>query len=238
MVNKLKVPGWIILPFLLVVFLPTNHFAQLVLKTEKGPYPSATPQYIFSNTLKEQEAELKNNPLMLRFKRSREKLASDRYRPLYHFVSPENMLNDPNGLCFWKGKWHMFYQACPPDEFPDPKDIKKRRQHWGHAVSDDLVYWNDLPYAIYPGIEKLCFSGSTWVEDDRVIAFYPGIEAGQMVAISGDPLLLNWDKSGPLNCDAGDADIWKEGDSYYGLIGVFIDRSVVSLRPSTFKSSI
>jgi beta-fructofuranosidase len=189
------------------------------LKKENGEFPSATPQYVFSETLTQQTEELKNNPLMLRFGKSRQKLAADKYRPLYHFVSPENMLNDPNGLCFWQGKWHMFYQAYPADEFPSPADIKKRRQHWGHAVSDDLVHWRDLPYAIYPGVEKMCFSGSTWVDKDRVIAFYPGIGAGQMVAVSKDPLLLNWDKSGPLNCSAGDADIWKEGDTYYGLIG-------------------
>jgi beta-fructofuranosidase len=129
------------------------------------------------------------------------------------------MMNDPNGLCFWQGRWHLFYQAYPPDEFPNPRDIKKRRQHWGHAVSEDLVHWRDLPYAIYPGIEKMCFSGSTVVEEDRVVAFYPGIAAGQMVATSSDPLLLNWDKSGPLKTGAGDADIWKEGDTYYGLTG-------------------
>jgi beta-fructofuranosidase len=129
------------------------------------------------------------------------------------------MLNDPNGLCFWQGRWHLFYQAYPPDEFPDPKDIKKRRQHWGHAVSDDLVHWRDLPYAIYPGIERMCFSGSTVVEEDRVVAFYPGIGAGQMVAIADDPLLLNWDKIGPVNSGHGDSDIWKEGDTYYGLVG-------------------
>ena len=189
------------------------------LTREEGPHSSHTPKYIFADTLEDQEAQLKSNPLILRFAESREKLASDPYRPAYHFVSPENMLNDPNGLCFWQGRWHLFYQGYPPDEFPDSKDIKKRRQHWGHAVSEDLVHWRDLPYALYPGIEKMCFSGSTVVEEDRVVAFYPGIEAGQMVATSRDPLLLNWDKSVPLTTDRGDADIWKEGDTYYGLIG-------------------
>ena len=188
------------------------------LTREEGPYSSHTPKYVFAVTLEEQEAQLKTNPLLLRFAESREKLSSNPYRPAYHFVSPENMLNDPNGLCFWQGRWHLFYQGYPPDEYPDPKDIKKRRQHWGHAVSEDLVLWRDLPYALYPGIEKACFSGSTVVEDDRVVAFYPGVEAGQMVAISRDPLLLNWEKSGPLNSGRGDADIWKEGDTYCGLI--------------------
>ena len=81
------------------------------------------------------------------------------------------------------------------------------------------MHWRDLPYAIYPGIERMCFSGSTVVEEDRVVAFYPGIGAGQMVAIADDPLLLNWDKIGPVNSGMGDADIWKEGDTYYGLVG-------------------
>lgn len=184
-----------------------------------APFASTVPKQKFSETLAEQEEELKTNPLMLRFAASRKKLAADRYRPAYHFVSPENMLNDPNGLCFWQGRWHLFYQAYPPDEFPDPQDIKKRRQHWGHAVSPDLVHWRDLPYAIYPDIERMCFSGSTVVEADRVIAFYPGIGAGQMVATSHDPLLLNWDKSGPVNSGHGDSDIWKEDGKYYGLVG-------------------
>ena len=101
--------------------------------------------------------KFQNNPLIHRFSESRKKHTLDPYRPTYHFVNPENMLNDPNGLSFWQGRWHLFYQAYPPDEFPDPKDIKKRRQHWGHAVSEDLVFWRDLPYAIYPGIETVCF---------------------------------------------------------------------------------
>lgn len=206
---------------MLAVALPPACQAQpaATLKREAGPHPSVTPQYVFTNTLQEQKAQLENNPLMKRFAESRKKLSADPYRPAYHFVSPESMLNDPNGLCFWQGRWHMFYQAYPPDEFPDAADIKKRRQHWGHAVSDDLVHWRDLPYAIYPGVERMCFSGSTVVEKDRVVAFYPGIGAGQMVATSSDPLLLNWNKSGPLNSGRGDADIWKEGDTYYGLIG-------------------
>lgn len=197
-----------------------------------GPYASPTPKYIFATTLKEQEAQLRSNPLMQRFAKSREALASDPHRPLYHFVSPESRLNDPNGLIFWQGRWHLFYQAYPADEFPDEKDTAKRRQHWGHAVSDDLLHWRDLPYAIYPGIERMVFSGSTVGEKDRVIAFYPGIgapgaskltmpdmTAGQMVAVSRDPLLLNWEKSGPISTDVGDADIWKEGDTFFGLVG-------------------
>ncbi|MEI6809644.1 MAG: glycoside hydrolase family 32 protein [bacterium] len=187
-------------------------------------YPSPVPRQVFSRTLAAQERELKADPVLLRFARSRTKLAADAYRPLYHFVSPENELNDPNGLCYWKGRWHLFYQGYPADEFPAPADIPKRRQHWGHAVSKDLVHWRDLPYAIHPGIEKMCFSGGTVVEKNQVVAFYPGIEAGQMVAVARDPLLLNWNKvaGNPVmraGEPMGDSCIWKEGSTYLGLIG-------------------
>ena len=184
-------------------------------------YTSKVPKYTFSNSLEEQEGQLKTNPLILRFMESRKKLAADKFRPIYHFVSPESTLNDPNGLCFWKGYWHMFYQAYPPED---------TRQHWGHAISKDLIHWRDLPYAIYPNPEKAVFSGSTLVEDNRVIAMYHGTAVGNMVAVSSDPLLLNWEKvTGnaviPLKSTTGfsapysvfDPSIWKKDSIYYSL---------------------
>ncbi len=187
---------------------------------ERPDYTSRVPKFTFATTLEEQQKQLKRNPLMLRFADSRKKMAADRYRPIYHFVSPESTLNDPNGLSFWRGRWHMFYQGYPPED---------RRQHWGHAVSDDLIHWRDLPYAIYPNPERACFSGSTLVEETRVIAMYHGTTVGNMVAVSSDPLLLNWEKvTGkaviPINPDelvppyrVFDPCIWKEGASYYSL---------------------
>ena len=197
-------------------------------ETSPETFPSPVPKQTFPQTFAEQEKALETNALMRRFADSRKRLSADRYRPSYHFVSPESQMNDPNGLCFWQGRWHLFYQAYPPDEFPNPADIPKRRQHWGHAVSNDLVRWRDLPYAIYPGIERMCFSGSTVVEKNRVVAFYPGIGAGQMVAVSTDPLLLNWEKIGhnPVKSPTGDSCIWKEEDTYFGLVGA--DRLVSS----------
>ena len=128
-------------------------------------YTSKVPHYTFADTLERQEEQLRTNPLLLRFQESRRKLASDPHRPIYHYVNPEGQHNDPNGLCLWQGRWHLFYQAYPPE---DP------RQHWGHAVSHDLVHWRDLPLAIYPNPEEKCYSGSTLVERDRVIAIYHG----------------------------------------------------------------
>lgn len=190
---------------------------------EDRDYRSPIHQYTFPTTLEEQEKALRDNPLMRRLKESRESLSGDPYRPIYHFVNPEGNLNDPNGLAFWNGNWHLFYQAYPPE---DP------RQHWGHAVSKDLIHWRDLPLAIYPHPERASFSGSALVEDDRVIAMYHGTRAGNMVAVSEDPLLLNWEKVGgeaviPLDDSTGfelpyavyDPNIWKKGGVYYSISG-------------------
>ena len=189
--------------------------------------PSKVPSFNFSDNLIDQEEELQKNPLLTRFSESRYSFKDDPHRPRYHYVNPEGNLNDPNGLCFWKGNWHLFYQAYPPE---DP------RQHWGHAVSSDLIHWRDLPYAIYPYPENCCFSGATLVEEDRVIAMYHGTEVGNMIATSSDPLLLNWEKLNnsaviPLNNSSRYSDsknslysvfdpcIWKNKNFYYALSG-------------------
>ncbi len=188
-----------------------------------GRNASPVPRFTFADTIEAQERQLADNPLLKRFRESRAKLLQDPHHPLYHFTSPENRLNDPNGLSFWNGKWHMFYQGYPP-EHP--------RQHWGHAISDDLVHWRDLPYAIYPGPEKACFSGTVFIDDDprRAIAIYHGTQVGTMVATSSDPLLLNWTKvtgravipfpkpgEPQPEYNIFDPCIWKQGDWYYAL---------------------
>lgn len=63
--------------------------------------------------------------VQLRIQATRRAKAEDPYRPFYHYVNPEYKLNDPNGLCFWQGCWHLFYQAVLPEE---------TRWHWAHAV--------------------------------------------------------------------------------------------------------
>ncbi|MDA0838766.1 MAG: glycoside hydrolase family 32 protein [Planctomycetota bacterium] len=195
--------------------------------SENIKFPSKLPQRAYSEDLNEQMGQLENDELVLRFTESRQRLSSDPFRPAYHFVNPEGRLNDPNGLCFWQGRFHLFYQAYPPE---DP------RQHWGHAFSEDLVHWQDLPLAIFPGIEEKCFSGSTFVEEDRVIAMYHGTGAGNMVAVSDDPLLLNWEKipGNPvvpmIDTDSDgrpyrvyDPCIWSEKDGYFSLSGTYVD---------------
>jgi beta-fructofuranosidase len=207
--------------YLLGLFLAFGWVFPSLGQADRPPFKSPVPKYEFSNDGNEQLKQLQDNPLMLRFKESRRKLANDPHRPIFHFISPESTMNDPNGLCFWNGNWHLFYQAYPPED---------RRQHWGHAYSEDLINWKDLPYAIYPSPERAVFSGTTLVEENRVIAMYHGTEVGNMVAVSEDPLLLNWEKvsggavipikskSGfPLPYSVFDPSIWKHDDVYYSL---------------------
>jgi beta-fructofuranosidase len=77
------------------------------------------------------------------FREQRERLASNPYRPRYHFALPANWNNDPCGLIEWNGRYHLFYQYNPFGDFWG-------NMHWGHAVSDDLVHWEDLPVALAP----------------------------------------------------------------------------------------
>lgn len=146
------------------------------------------------------------------------------HRPTWHFTSPESILHDPNGLCFWQGRWHMFYQAFP---FADP------RQCWGHAVSDDLIHWKDLPIVFRPEVEDYCYSGATFPEKDRVIAAWYGRPVGEIVACSSDPLLLNWNRisdrpviekpeEGSKPYDTFDPFVWKDGDWYYMMSGLYM----------------
>jgi beta-fructofuranosidase len=211
--------------FLLILFVVLGHIPASG-QSDKRPFKSAVPKYTFSTTLEEQEDEIQSNPVIQRFAESREKLSEDPYRPIYHFSSPEGRLGDPNGLCFWQGNWHLFYQAWPHED---------QRQHWGHTISKDLIHWKDLPYAIYPGPEIKVYSGSTLVEDNRVIAMYHGTGEGNMIAVSDDPLLLNWhkifgtvgnaviptrSKTGfPLPYSVFDPCIWKRDSVYYSLSG-------------------
>jgi fructan beta-fructosidase len=83
----------------------------------------------------------------------------------YHFSPPSGWMNDPNGLIYFEGEWHMFYQHLPEGE---------TRQHWGHAISRDLLHWEHLPIALYPDELGSIWSGSVAVDEHDTSGFFAG----------------------------------------------------------------
>lgn len=91
------------------------------------------------------------------------------YRPGYHFTPEENWMNDPNGMVYYKGEYHLFFQYNPDANVWGP-------MHWGHAVSEDLVNWEELPVALYPDDLGNIFSGSAVVDKHNTAGFKTGDE--------------------------------------------------------------
>jgi sucrose-6-phosphate hydrolase SacC (GH32 family) len=100
-------------------------------------------------------------------------LYQESLRSQFHFSSKRGWINDPNGLVYYDGEWHLFYQHNPYNWDHSRNDYNKT---WGHAVSTDLVYWNELPGAIHPDHLGPIYSGSAVVDFNNTTGFQTGDE--------------------------------------------------------------
>ncbi|MBP3321574.1 MAG: GH32 C-terminal domain-containing protein, partial [Clostridia bacterium] len=100
------------------------------------------------------------------------------YRGQYHFSCAEGWLNDPNGLIYLNGRWHLFFQHIPYST-----DHNGSEMHWGHAVSDDLVHWEELPVAIAPDDQiGAIWSGSAVADPENVSGLFAEKSKDNLIA--------------------------------------------------------
>jgi sucrose-6-phosphate hydrolase SacC (GH32 family) len=107
-------------------------------------------------------------------------LYDEPYRPQYHFSPAMHFMNDPNGLVYFKGIWHLYYQY-------NPLELVAGHQAWGHATSTDLIHWKNLPIAIPEmttgPVTGQIFTGSAVVDENNTSGFFKGVPGGGLVAI-------------------------------------------------------
>jgi len=106
---------------------------------------------------------------------------TEKYRPQFHFSSRTGWINDPNGLVYYCGLWHLFFQH-------NPYGIHWGNMTWGHATSPDLVHWTEHPAAIHPDQLGTIFSGSAVVDWNNTSGFQKGADK---------PLVLFFTCDGP-----------------------------------------
>lgn len=160
----------------------------------------------------------------------------DKQRPQYHLIAPMKWMNETHGPMFYKGFYHIFYQANPHAPIWD-------NIQWGHLISEDMVHWNDLPLALETEDNQLdpdgCWSGSSFVDKQGLpTIFYTagnnnkfpnqGIAMAKAV-LTPDNRLEHWIKTNHLIMEQTQQDgwlgefrdpfVWLEGETYYMLVG-------------------
>nr|WEI57566.1 putative GH32 family protein [Micropterna sequax] len=155
------------------------------------------------------------------------------YRQQYHFMALTGWINDPNGLIFWHGQYHLFYQY-------NPYASVWGSMHWGHAVSNDLINWEYLPIALAPSetyddnFHGGCFSGSAVSNDDTLMLIYTAatkcgdvLLQTQCLATSKDGITFEKYENNPVikelppqaSSDFRDPKVLKYKDTWYMVVG-------------------
>lgn len=98
------------------------------------------------------------------------------YRPNFHFTPKKNWMNDPNGMFYYNGYYHLYFQYHPDSNVWGP-------MHWGHAISKDMITWVEQPIAIYPDEHGTIFSGSAVVDVENTSGFGEVNQASPIVAM-------------------------------------------------------
>lgn len=173
----------------------------------------------------------------------KETVKKGKMRQRYHFMGESGWINDPNGLIYYKGKYHFFYQFNPYYGHWD-------YMHWGHAVSEDMLHWEYLPLALAPGesyddhMRGGCFSGSAIEYDGKLFLMYTGVtndgkgfEQTQCIAYSDDGIHFEKYAGNPvLTPPEGvpahqfrDPKVWKHEGTYYMVCGASRDNKAQAL---------
>lgn len=167
------------------------------------------------------------------------------YRPIYHFLPERNWMNDPNGVCWYKGEYHLFYQYNPSAD-------TWGNLHWGHAKSKDCVHWEKLPVALYPSNEQKeihCFSGCASVDGEKPLIYYTSVGDGernsrtgaqQWCAYSEDDMVTwkKYEKNPIITKDIHgglevlewrDPFVWKGEKGWYMVLGACVEEKGAAL---------
>ncbi|HYK73313.1 MAG TPA: glycoside hydrolase family 32 protein [Pseudoneobacillus sp.] len=169
-------------------------------------------------------------------KEAEERVGKNHWKLKYHITAPAYWINDPNGFCFYKGEYHLFYQHHPYSPEWGP-------MHWGHVKSKDLASWEHLPIALAPSEDydhDGCFSGSAIEKDGNLYLMYTGnvwtgdnhetdLKQVQCLAVSEDGIHFEKIPQNPVIDSAPEGDIhpyhfrdpkvWKHNDDYYCVLG-------------------
>lgn len=169
--------------------------------------------------------------------RNKEEVEKDKFRLRFHLMPPVGWLNDPNGLCYWKGWYHVFFQYAP---FHAEGGLKL----WGHYRSQNLLEWEYVGAAVLPDSPFDChgvYSGSALAEKETLYLFYTGNvkhegefdyintgREGNVIMVQSQDgihfsnkkcILQNKDYPISYTCHIRDPKVWKEKQQFYMVLG-------------------